>query len=528
MKALTPPRLLSFMLLAMLLTSVLGCVREMPETTITRLDDAEAARLADSIRQAVSVQVAEGLELHLWASYPLVKDPIALDVDPQGRIYITRTNRQKHSEFDIRDHRDWMIASISLQSVEDRRAFLRQEFAPERSAENTWLADLNGDSLHDWRDLTVEKEQVYRIEDTSGDGLADMSQLFIEDFHTEVTDVAGAVLAYGDDVFLGVAPDLWRLRDTSGDGMADLKESISHGYAVHIGFGGHGMSGLILGPDGRLYWGIGDIGMNVVGPDGQAWVYPNQGVIVRANPDGSDFEVFAAGLRNTHEFVFDDYGNLIGVDNDGDHPGETERLVYVVNGSDSGWRTNWQFGKYTDPDNNRYKVWMDEQLFKPRFDGQAAYITPPVASYHSGPAGMTYNPGTALSDAWRNYFFVAEFTGSPARSRIFAFRIVPKGATFAFVEEKVVVQGILATGLDFGPDGALYFGDWIEGWDTKNKGRIWKLDVPGAAASELRTETKALLAEDFAERSEEELLHLLQHADMRLRSWRRRARRSIN
>ena len=508
---------MSFMLLAMLLPGVLGCVRERPETTITRLDDAEAARLADSIRQTVSVQVAEGLELHLWASDPLVMDPIALDVDQQGRVYITRTNRQNNSEFDIRGHRDWMIASIALQSVEDRRAFLRREFAPERSAENTWLADLNGDSLHDWRDLTVEKEQVYRIEDTSGDGLADFSQLFIEDFHTEVTDVAGAVLAYGDDVFLGVAPDLWRLRDTTGDGMADVKESISHGYAVHIGFGGHGMSGLILGPDGRLYWGIGDIGMNVVGPDGQAWVYPNQGVIVRANPDGSDFEVFAAGLRNTHEFVFDDYGNLIGVDNDGDHPGETERLVYVVNGSDSGWRTNWQFGKYTDPDNNRYKVWMEEQLFKPRFDGQAAYITPPVASYHSGPAGMTYNPGTALSEAWRNYFFVAEFTGSAARSRIFAFRIAPKGATFEFVEEKVVVQGILATGLEFGPDGALYFGDWIEGWDTKNKGRIWKIDVPGAAASELRTETRALLAEDFAERSEEDLLHLLQHADMRLR-----------
>lgn len=61
------------------------------------------------------------------------------------------------------------------------------------------------------------------------------------------------------------------------------------------------------------------------------------------------------------------------------------------------------------------------------------------------------------------------------------------------------------------------FGDWIEGWDTKNKGRIWKLDVPGAAASEIRAETRALLAADFAERSEEDLLQLLQHADMRLR-----------
>ena len=87
--------------------------------------------------------------------------------------------------------------------------------------------------------------------------------------------------------------------------MLDTKVSISHGYAVHIGFGGHGMSGAIEGPDGKIYWGIGDIGANLTALNGDTFKYPNQGVLVRSNPDGSDFEVFAAGLRNTHEFVFD-------------------------------------------------------------------------------------------------------------------------------------------------------------------------------------------------------------------------------
>lgn len=72
-------------------------------------------------------------------------------------------------------------------------------------------------------------------------------------------------------------------------------------------------------------------------------------MILRSNPDGSDFEVYAQGLRNTHEFVFDNYGNLISSDNDGDHRGESERLVHVVEGADAGWRSNWQYGKYTDP-----------------------------------------------------------------------------------------------------------------------------------------------------------------------------------
>src|SRR5690606_36394322 len=201
---------------------------------------------------------------------------------------------------------------------------------------------------------------------------------------------------------VGVGPDLWRMRDNDGDGIPETKESISHGYAIHIGFGGHGMSGLEVGPEGKIYWGIGDIGFNGVDRDGRRWEHQNSGVIVRCNPDGSDFEVFAYGVRNTHEFVFDEYGNLISVDNDGDHPGEHERIVYIVDGSDSGWRINWQFGKYRDPDNNRYKVWMDEKMFKPRWEGQAAYITPPIANYVSGPAGMLYYPGTAMSPKYEN------------------------------------------------------------------------------------------------------------------------------
>ena len=135
---------------------------------------------------------------------------------------------------------------------------------------------------------------------------------------------------------------------------------------VHIGFGAHGMSGVIQGPDGKIYWGIGDIGANIKTKDGAHHKYPNQGIIVRCNPDGSQCEVYAHGLRNTHEFVFDAYGNLISSDNDGDHPGESERLVHIVEGSDAGWRSNWQYGKYTDPKNNNYKVWMDEKLFVPR------------------------------------------------------------------------------------------------------------------------------------------------------------------
>ena len=210
---------------------------------------------------------------------------------------------------------------------------------------------------------------------------------------------------------------------------------------MHPAFGGHGISGVTLGPDGRIYWEVGDMGFDVVDQSGRRWSYPNQGAVLRANPDGSDFEVFATGIRNLQEFAFDEYGNLISVDNDGDHPGETERLVYLTEGSDSGWRSNWQYGKYTDPDNNRYNVWMDEGMFKPRFEGQPAHITPPIAAYHPGPAGMAYDPGTALSDEWRSHFFVASFRGAAANAAIRAFRLRAEGAGFALESDRVAAAG---------------------------------------------------------------------------------------
>ncbi|MGB3851890.1 MAG: HEAT repeat domain-containing protein [Tunicatimonas sp.] len=496
---------------------VLRCNEAETDLRIRQMAPEQTAQLADSIATTVNLKLADGFTMRLWGIDSLVADPIALDIDDQGRVYYTRANRPKHSEFDIRGHQDWEIPSIQLQSVDDRRAFLRATLAPELSEQNAWLADLNGDGSHDWKDLTVEKEKIYRVDDTDGDGVADQTQLVVEDFDEEVTDVAGAVLVAGDDLFVGVAPDLWRTQDENGDGLADELTAISSGYGVHVGFGGHGMSGLEMGPDGRIYWGIGDIGFNGTGPDGKEWKYPNRGVLVRSNPDGSDFEVFAMGLRNTHEFTFDEYGNLIGQDNDGDHPGESERLVYLVDGSDTGWRINWQFGKYKDPKNNEYKVWMDEKMYVPRWDGQAAYMLPTIKNFVNGPTGFVRNPGTALSPDWRNRFFVASFVGNPARSGIHSFELVPKGAGFELGEHQEVLSGIAATGLDFGPDGALYVGDWIEGWEPKNDGRIWKLDVADGINEEERQQTKDLLAENFSPRSDQELGELLAHNDQRVR-----------
>lgn len=512
---------------AIVAVAVVSCMKMSPSGTskipesalVVREDPATGKARAKEIRERTSIKLGDGLKLDLWASDSLAPDPVAISIDDMGRVYLNRTNRQKNSEFDIRGHRNWMTQSIAMQTVEDRRAFLRSTFAPEKSKENSWLKDLNKDGVHDWHDLTVEKDEIWRLEDTNADGIADVSVRVLNDFFEEISDVAGGVLIRAKDAFVAIAPDLWRITDTNNDGIYDKKTSISHGYGVHIGFGGHGMSNPIEGPDGKIYWNIGDIGANITDAEGVKHEHPNSGVIARSNPDGSKFEIFADGLRNTHEFVFDEYGNLISSDNDGDHPGESERLVHVVEGSDAGWRSNWQYGKYTDPKNNSYKVWMDEKLYVPRWEGQAAYIIPPIQNFHNGPTGMQYNPGTALGKEWKNKFFLVEFVGNPARSPIWSFGLKAKGASFVLDGEKNILNGILPTGIRFGPDGALYVADWINGWDAKNYGRVWKLDVTDEKndLKELRVQTKRFMQLNYTAQSDDMLLTLLSNPDMRIR-----------
>ncbi|MGB3800230.1 MAG: HEAT repeat domain-containing protein [Lewinella sp.] len=515
--------MLRYISLLLVILTLAYCAQQ-PETTgpiyperDIDLEPVAAADLANKIRAETNVQVADDLELSLWASDSLIADPVAISVAPDGRIFYTSANRPISSEFDIRGHRDWMTASISFESVEDRREFLRKTFEEGSDQSERHLKDLNEDGVRDWRDLTVEKDEVWFVEDRSGNGVADHAKLYIEDFNEEVTDVTNGVEYVNGQVYISVGPDLWKTSDTDDDGIADEKESLSHGWIVHIGFGGHGMSGVTVGPQGRIWWGGGDVGMNVIDKDGQEHKYPNEGTIVRCEPDGTHFEVFAHGLRNTHEFVFDDLGNLISEDNDGDHSGESERLVYLIDGSDSGWRINWQFGKYTDPDNNDYKVWMEERMYEPRWDGQAAYILPPIQNYVNGPTGFVYNPGTALGPEYYRHFFVAEFRGNPANSPVHAFTLEPEGAGFKLGSTREVVSGLLPTGLDFGADGALYMADWINGWNPKQEGRIWKLDVPGGADQAIRQEVKRLLNLRMPDVSLDSLQLLLAHQDQRVR-----------
>jgi quinoprotein glucose dehydrogenase len=441
-------------------------------------------------RTIARFRIPTGMKTELFAAEPLMANPVAFCIDERGRVYVAETYRQQKGVEDNRFHKDWLIDDLKAQTVEDRIAFFKKH-----------LKD-------DVKKYTLEHDRIRLLEDVDGDGRADKSTVFADGFNAIEEGTGAGVLAINGKVFYTCIPKLWMMTDENGDGRAETRVPLYDGFGVRVAFRGHDMHGLIVGPDGRLYFSIGDRGYNVQTPHGRL-INPDQGAVFRCNLDGSDLEVFATGLRNPQELAFDDFGNLFTGDNNSDG-GDRARWTYLVEGSDSGWRMYYQYPQDRGP-------WNREKLWYPAHPGQAAYIVPPIINIADGPSGLAYYPGTGLDEKYRGHFFLADFRGSPANSGIRSFAMIPKGASFELVDSQEFIWSILATDVDFGFDGGVYVADWVDGWEGAGKGRLYRFRDEQHGKSPVVAEVTRLMKEGFAQRSPQELSHLLSHPDYRIR-----------
>lgn len=437
------------------------------------------------------IRIPAGMKLSLWAAEPLLANPVAFCIDNRGRIYVAETFRQKHGVEDNRDHMSWLDDDLAAMTVADRLAYFKKHL---------------GDKLADYG---TEDDRIRLVEDRDGDGKADFSTVFADGFNDIVAGTGAGVLVRGKNVWYTNIPHLWLLRDEDGDGKADAREALLSGFGVRVAFRGHDMHGLTFGPDGRLYFSIGDRGFNVTSREGKQFVYPDQGAVLRCEPDGSRLEVVHTGLRNPQELAFDQFGNLFTCDNNSDS-GDKARWVYVVEGGESGWRMSFQYLSDRGP-------WNREKLWHPQHAGQAAYIVPPITNIADGPSGLAHYPGVGLPGKYDDHFFLVDFRGGHANSGVRSFAVKPKGASFDLVDSQEFAWSILATDVDFGPDCAMYIADWVETWEGTGKGRIYRLSDPAAETDPTAHEVKKLLSEGFAGRSNEELARLLSHPHYQVR-----------
>ncbi len=475
--------------------------------------------LADDPATAMKkFRITPGLKIDVFAAEPDIQDVVSFAFDDKGRAYVVETGRRRTSVYDIRKHRDWTDNDLSFRTVQDRIDFLKEKLVPgNKDLPKDIIVDRNNDGKFDWKDLEVESERIRLIEDTNGDGKVDKSSVYADGFNTLVSGVAAGVAVKGEDVYFTCIPDLWLLKGVDKEGKAKERVPLLSGFGVHIAYGGHDMHGLKFGPDGKLYFTIADRGSHVETKEGKKIALPDTGAVFRCNPDGTEFEVVAVGLRNPQELAFDQYGNLFTADNNADG-GDKARWTHIVEGADFGWRYGWQHLP-------KLGAWNSEKLWDLPPRNTAAYILPPAAHIGHGPAGIVYYPGTGLPEKFKDTFFYADFPGG-----VRYFKMRPFGASYLVNNPKdflmdntlekmdgKLIWGMYPTDVDFAPGGGIYVLDWVSGWEKTGKGRIYRLYDPEVDSSDAVTDTKTILAAGMKGRNDEELIALLGHPDQRVR-----------
>lgn len=451
---------------------------------------------ADAVRQISALRLPEGFKAELFAEDPQLASPVAIGLDEQGRVYVAEEYRFNRGTEENRTRPFLLEDDLQIKTLAERLKMF-EKYADRFEGGMAWF------SKH--------ADQVRQLTDTDGDGRADRSTVFAGGFNGPLDGLAAGVMARDGNVYLTCIPSLWLLRDTDGDGVAESRKALLTGFGVNAGFLGHDLHGLCWGPDGKLYFSVGDRGFHVQTQEGTTLSGPRSGAVFRCNPDGSGLEVVHRGLRNPQELAFDDYGNLFAADNNCDK-GDHSRLVYIVEGGESGW--NMAYQSLLDP----YLTgpWHGEKLWHLAHPGQAAYIVPPAGKLGAGPSGFCFYPGTGLPERYRGNFFMCNYTGNGG---VEAIAVKPNGASFEITGTQDFIKTLFATDADFGYDGKMYVSDFVAlDWNGASKGgRVYTVHDPVSVQQPAVQETKELFRLGFQHRSTGELVKLLSHADQRVR-----------
>ncbi|HVZ97190.1 MAG TPA: PQQ-dependent sugar dehydrogenase [Chitinophagaceae bacterium] len=170
----------------------------------------------------------------------------------------------------------------------------------------------------------------------------------------------------------------------------------------------HGYKFIAFGPDGKLYVPVG-APCNICEP---AEPYAS---MTRMNPDGSGFEIFAKGIRNTVRFAWNPANNQLwftdnGRDNLGDDIPSDELNTAPKEGMNFGYPYCHE-GDILDPEFGKGKNCSD--------------YTPPVKKLgaHVASLGMRFYTGDMFPADYKNAIFIAEH-GSWNRTTPVGYRVV--------------------------------------------------------------------------------------------------------
>ncbi|HVK12076.1 MAG TPA: PVC-type heme-binding CxxCH protein, partial [Gemmataceae bacterium] len=397
-------------------------------TTPIRADDKKPAPPRDD---APPVSADPRLVVELFAAAPDVVQPIATDFDAKGRLLVVESHTH---------------------------------FRP---------AKYDG----------PKADRVRILEDTVGDGKADKFTTYFEGM-THTMDLA---VHFDGSVYVATRNEIIRLRDTDGDGKADEKTRIvfleTAGNYPH-----NGLSGLMFGSKGDLYFGIGEnlgASYKLIGSDGKFLAGGGEGGnVFHCTADGKNLRRYATGFWNPFGACRDIFGRMWVVDNDPDASPPC-RLLYLVEGGDYGY----QF-RYGRSGRHPFQAW----------NGELPGTLPMAAGTGESPCEVISYESDGLPAEYRGHLLV------PAWADHRIERYVPRvqGAGMA-ADRKPFIQGgkeFRPSGLTVAPDGSLFVTDWVSrSYELHGKGAVWHVRWKDAKPTPRPADPKqALLHADRATR----------------------------
>lgn len=364
-----------------------------------------------AVKQLELLDVAEGLEVTLFASEPQVVNPANMDIDSRGRVWVTEGA----------NYRLWQK----------------------------------------WGKLRPGGDRIMILEDTDLDGAADKETVF---YQGDDVNTALGICVLGNKVIVSCSPQVLMFTDTDGDDKADKKEvlfsnikGVDHDHGVHA---------FTFGPDGRLYFNFGNDGKQIFDKNGNPIRDPQgniiadnrkpyqQGMVFRCYPDLSGFEVLGNNFRNNYEVSVDSFGTLWQSDND-DDGNRAVRINYVM-----------EYGNYGYRDEKTGKGWREkrtnweEEIPLRHWHLNDPGVVPNLLQTGAGsPTGMLVYEGRLLPKPFRGQMIHSD--AGPRAVR--AYPVKKSGAGYEASIKNILTSEdtwYRPSDVCVAPDGALFISDW--------------------------------------------------------------------